>query len=50
MEKIVEIKMNADEQALFAESAQHVKDLVKVVKDLAAKPNEAGQPSFPKLV
>ncbi|MEY3144103.1 MAG: malate dehydrogenase [Planctomycetota bacterium] len=50
MEKIVEIKMNADEQKLFAESAQHVKDLVKVVKDLAAKPNEAGQPSFPKLV
>ena len=50
MEKIVEIKMTADEQALFAESAQHVKDLVKVVKDLAAKPNEAGQPSFPKLV
>ena len=50
MEKIVEIKMNADEQALFNESAQHVKDLVKVVKDLAAKPNEAGQPSFPKLV
>ena len=50
MERIVEIKMNADEQALFDESAQHVKDLVKVVKDLAAKPNEAGQPSFPKLV
>ena len=50
MEKIVEIKMTADEQALFNESAQHVKDLVKVVKDLAAKPNEAGQPSFPKLV
>ena len=50
MERIVEIKMNADEQALFNESAQHVKDLVKVVKDLAAKPNEAGQPSFPKLV
>jgi malate dehydrogenase len=50
MERIVEIKMNADEQALFKESAQHVKDLVKVVKDLAAKPNEAGQPSFPKLV
>jgi len=50
MEKIVEIKMNADEQKLFNESAQHVKDLVKVVKDLAAKPNEQGQPSFPKLV
>jgi malate dehydrogenase len=50
MERIVEIKMNADEQALFNESAQHVKDLVKVVKDLAARPNEAGQPSFPKLV
>jgi malate dehydrogenase len=50
MEKIVEIKMNADEQKLFSESAQHVKDLVKVVKDLAAKPNEAGQASFPKLV
>jgi malate dehydrogenase len=50
MERIVEIKMNADEQKLFNESAQHVKDLVKVVKDLAAKPNEAGQPSFPKLV
>ncbi|MBI1303015.1 MAG: malate dehydrogenase [Phycisphaera sp.] len=50
MERIVEIKMNADEQALFNESAQHVKDLVKVVKDLAAKPNEQGQPSFPKLV
>jgi malate dehydrogenase len=50
MERIVEIKMNADEQKLFNESAQHVKDLVKVVKDLAAKPNEQGQPSFPKLV
>jgi malate dehydrogenase len=50
MERIVEIKMNADEQKLFSESAQHVKDLVKVVKDLAAKPNEAGQASFPKLV
>jgi len=50
MERIVEIKMTPDEQALFNESAQHVKDLVKVVKDLAAKPNEAGQPSFPKLV
>jgi malate dehydrogenase len=50
MEKIVEIKMTADEQALFNESAKHVKDLVAVVKGLAAKPNEAGQPSFPKLV
>jgi malate dehydrogenase len=34
MEKVVEIKMNADEQALFSESAQHVKDLVAVVQKL----------------
>ncbi|MEY3022075.1 MAG: malate dehydrogenase [Planctomycetota bacterium] len=34
MEKVVDIKMNQDEQALFAESAQHVKDLVAVVQKL----------------
>jgi hypothetical protein len=50
MEKIVEVKLNDAEAPLLKESVQHVKDLVKVVKDLAAKPNEAGQPSFPKLV
>ncbi len=50
MERIIEVKLDATEAPLLRESVQHVKDLVKVVKDLAAKPNEAGQPSFPKLV
>ncbi|MBL9140379.1 MAG: malate dehydrogenase [Phycisphaerae bacterium] len=39
MEKVVEIKMNADEQALMTESVSHVKDLVgaviKLFPDLA---------------
>lgn len=34
---------SAGEQVLFRGSARHM-------KDLAAKPNEACQPSFPKLV
>jgi malate dehydrogenase len=34
VEKIVEFKLSPDEQKLMAESVQHVKDLVKVVRDL----------------
>ncbi len=34
VEKIVEFKLNPEEQKLMAESVQHVKDLVKVVRDL----------------
>lgn len=34
MEKVVEIKMNADEQKLMAESVSHVKDLVGAVTKL----------------
>ena len=34
MEKVVEVKFNDAEAALFAESAQHVKDLVAVVQKL----------------
>lgn len=33
-EKIIEFKLHEDEQKLFDESAQHVKDLVKVVTDM----------------
>ena len=50
MERIVEVKLNAEEAPLFRESAQHVKDLVAVVRKLAAELGENGQPKFPKLV
>ena len=50
MEKIVEAKLDASESALLAESVQHVKDLVAVVKNLAAEKNEQGTAMFPKLV
>lgn len=50
MEKIVEAKLDASESALLAESVQHVKDLVAVVKKLAAEKNEQGAVMFPKLV
>ncbi|MFM7806810.1 MAG: hypothetical protein ACKPEA_02635 [Planctomycetota bacterium] len=35
MERVVPLQLNADETKLFNESAQHVKDLVGVVRNLA---------------
>ncbi|MBX3374534.1 MAG: malate dehydrogenase [Phycisphaeraceae bacterium] len=34
VEKVIEIQMDADEQRLMAESVSHVKDLVKVVREM----------------
>jgi hypothetical protein len=35
MERVVPLQLNAEESKLFNESAQHVKDLVAVVRNLA---------------